>query len=305
MEVSVVENTVAGRNQVTLACLTILLVIALTGCNGEPSFVGPASIERGNVRRGKYLAELFTCEECHTVRQRDGIHLDRNLLFAGGVPFPGPDGSLVYTANVTLASAYTEQVLDATIRGRLAYKFAMPTHVYNRMAADDMRDITAFIKTLQPVVRELPDNHLPANLTLPAPNPPVPIPEHEPPVGTLERGEYLSRMCNCQDCHSPRDSTGAPIQGHLFEGGMRLQLGDGSVHITPNISQDPKTGLGAWSDADIARAIRTGIAHDGRQLDHAMPYLAAFHDMSPQDMTDLVGFLRSLKPVKKSWPSSQ
>jgi len=210
------------------------------------------------------------CQECHTVRLRDGVHLDRTTRLAGGVLFPGPDGSLIYTANITLASHYPEQVLDDVIRGRLAHKFAMPTRVYNRMAADDMRDIIAFLKTLQPVVRSLPDNYLPRESALPAPNPPVP--EHEAPTGTLERAEYLSRRCACQDCHSPTDSAGGSIPGHLFEGGMRLQLAEGPVHTTPNITADPEAGIGKWSGADIARAIRTGVTPEGRQLDPAMPY---------------------------------
>src|SRR5215471_11586003 len=153
----------------------------------------------------------------------------------------------------------------------------MPTHVYNHMASDDMRDIIAFLKTLRPVARSLPDNQLPAGSVLPAPNPPVPVAADEPPAGTLERGEYLSRMCACQDCHSPRDSTGGYVPGHLFEGGMKLQLAEGPVHITPNITADSALGIGTWSDADIARAIRTGATPSGRQLDHAMPYSAAFY----------------------------
>src|SRR5262249_62044330 len=114
------------------------------------------------------------------------------------------------------------------------------------------------LKPPTPVLRPFPDNHLPAARVLPAPNRPVPVPAHAPPAGTLERGEYLSRMCACQDCHSPRDSTGGYVPGHLFEGGMKLQLAEGPVHITPNITADSELGIGTWSDADIARAIRTG-----------------------------------------------
>ena len=294
------ENAVSLRSQVTLACLTLVLFIA-TGCTRPRT--DASWFPQGDIRRGQYLTAVFCCQECHTVRQTDGIHLDRNLLFAGGNPFPGVDGSLVHAANVTIASQYPEEVLEGIIRGRLGYKFAMPTDLYNGMSADDMRDIIAYIKTLQPVLLPQSDNRLPANLLLPAPNPLVPIPKHEPAVGTVERGEYLSRMFLCRDCHSPRDSSGAYSLGHSFEGGgFQIRLADGRMLFAPNLTPDPQTGLGTWSDADIVRAVRTGVARDGQQLNHWMPYLVAFHDMSDEDASDLVRFLRSLRPVKRSWP---
>jgi len=79
-------------------------------------------------------------------------------------------------------------------------------------------------------------------------------------------------------------------------------LADGRMLFAPNLTPDPQTGLGTWSDADIVRAIRTGVAPDGGQLNHWMPYLVAFDDMSDEDASDLVRFLRSLRPVKRSWP---
>ena len=187
------ENAVSFRSQVSLACLTIVLFIA-TGCTRSRSRTDASWFPQGDIRRGQYLTAVFCCQECHTARQSDGNHLDRNLLFVGGVPLPGMEGSLVPSANVTIASQYPEEVLEGIIRGRLGYKFAMPTDLYNEMSADDMRDIIAYLKTLQPVLRPQSDSHLPPNLILPAANPPVGIPEHEPAVGTVERGEYLSRM---------------------------------------------------------------------------------------------------------------
>ena len=298
------ENSRSRRCRVLLACLTILFTMALVGCSGRASAVNGNSFRQGDVKRGEYLAKVFSCQECHTVRQADGIHLEGKLLLAGGEPYRAPDGSLVHSANVTIASQYSEQVLDSVIRGRLAYKFWMPTVLYNGMAADDMRDLLAYIKTLHPVLRPLPDNHLPPNLVLPGPNQSVPIPEHQPPVGTVERGEYLARMFACLDCHSPRDSTGGYDQARLYEGGgLQMPLPDGSVLVASNLTPDPQTGLGAWSDAEIIRATRTGVARDGRKLNHVMPYVGAYRDMTDQDAADLVRFLRSLKPVKKSWNS--
>lgn len=298
------EHSDYGLKRVFLVSLTILSIGALVECSGGKSAVHTNSFQHGDVKRGEYLAKVFSCQECHTVRQADGIHLDEKLLLTGGEPFPGPDGSLVHSANVTIASQYSEQVLDSAIRGRLAYKFQMPTPLYNGMAADDMRDLIAYLKTFRPVLRSLPDNHLPPNMVFPAPTQPVPIPEHQPAAGTVERGEYLARMFACTDCHSPRDSTGAYDQAHLYEGGgFQMPLPDGGLLIPSNLTPDPETGLGAWSDAEIIRATRTGVTPDGRQLSHVMPYSVAYRDMTDQDAADLVRFLRSLKPVKRSWNS--
>jgi mono/diheme cytochrome c family protein len=300
------ETSGYGSKRALLVSLTILFVTTLAGCRGKPSRVYAAGFPQGDARRGEYLAKVFSCQECHTVRQADGIHLDDKLLLGGSVPFPGPDRSLVHSANVTIASLYPDRILDSVIRGRLAYKFAMPTALYNGMAADDMRDLIAYLKTLHPVLGPLPDNYLPPSMVLPAPTAPVPIPEHEPAVGTLERGAYLSRMFACLDCHSPRDSTGAYDQAHLFEGGgLQIPLPDGRSLIPQNLTPDPETGLGNWSDAEIVRATRTGVAADGRQLNHVMPYVGAYREMTDQDAADLVRFLRSLKPVKRSWTSGR
>ena len=293
----------AGRRAFVLRYVTGLLGLALIGCTGEPSPGASVALAQGDVARGAYLTAVFCCQECHTVRQADDVHLEGSLLFAGGVALPGRDGSVVHSANVTIASQYPEPVLDDIIRGRLAYKLVMPTDLYNGMAADDMRDVIAYLKTLRPMLRPLPDNHLAPQFVLPPPNPSVPMPAHEPAIGTLERGEYLSRMFLCQDCHSPRDAAGAYVPGHLFEGGgFQEPLPDGHLLTAPNLTPDRDTGLGAWSDAEIVRAIRTGVGRGGRHLHPAMPSAVAFQQMTSQDAGDLVRFLRSLKPVKRSWP---
>jgi hypothetical protein len=112
-------------------------------------------------------------------------------------------------------------------------------------------------------------------------------------------------MFICQDCHSPHDAIGRYDQEHFFGGGgVIARLADGRVLVPPNLTPDRKAGLGAWSDAEIIRAVRTGVARDGRQLDHVMPYLGAFHDMTDQDVSDVVRFLRSLRPVS-DWSPKQ
>jgi mono/diheme cytochrome c family protein len=284
-----------------------IVIMFLGGCAQERSHMQMTGFTQGDVKHGEYEAKVFACQECHTVRQADGLHLDKQLMFAGGVPIPGLDGSFVYTPNVTISSQYPAQVLDDTIRGRLMYKFKMPTDFYTGMSADDMRDLVAYLKTLRPILhRPLPDDQLPAGFVMPAPHPREPVPEHEPPVGTIERGRYLSKMFSCQDCHSPRTASGGYVHGQLFQGGgLQMPLPDRHLLIASNITPDQETGIGSWSDEQIIRAFRTGVARDGRQLDPVLPYLTAYRDMTDQDAKDVVRFLRAVEPAKRTWPSSQ
>jgi mono/diheme cytochrome c family protein len=286
-----------------------IVMMFLGGCSQEHQNMQMEShtYTQADIKHGQYEAIVFACQDCHTVRQADGIHLDPQLLLAGGVPVPGWEGSFTYSANVTIASQYPAQVLDDTIRGRLMYKFRMPTDLFNDMSADDMRDLVAYLKTLRPILHHpLPDDQLPPGFVMPATNPREPIPEHEPAVGSIERGRYLSKMFSCVECHSPRTASGGYVQGQLFQGGgLQMPLPDGHLLIAPNITPDRETGIGTWSDDEIIRAVRTGVAQNGRQLNHVMPYLTAYYDMTDQDAKDLVRFLRTVTPAKRSWPSSR
>src|SRR5271168_5072389 len=136
------------RNKILFAGIA---AIFLGGCSQEHSRMRMTGFTQADVKHGEYEAKVFGCQDCHTVRLADGLHLDQHLILAGGVPMPGLEGSFTYSANVTISSQYPAQVLDDTIRGRLMYKFRMPTDLFNDMSADDMRDLVAYLKTLQPI----------------------------------------------------------------------------------------------------------------------------------------------------------
>jgi mono/diheme cytochrome c family protein len=294
------------------ALLATLTWGSLAACRQLPPRAEAAAPPKGDPVRGEYLTTIFACQECHTLRQADGMHLDRARLFAGGIPFAGPWG-LVHSANVSIpAASFPDRVLEDAIRGRLAWKFQMPTDLYRGMADDDMRDVVAFIKTLRPVSQPLPENNFESAYTPPGPLADVSVPERAPAPGTPERGRYLARVAICQDCHSPRavgdDGDGTGLDAgydlrHLFGGGgFAFRFRDGRWLIPPNLTPDPVSGIGGWSEADIVKAVRTGITPDGRRLNPMMPYAVAFHVMTDQDATDIARFLRSLPPVRSGRP---
>ena len=69
--------------------------------------------------------------------------------------------------------------------------------------------------------------------------------------------------------------------------------------IAPNISPDPETGIGNWTDDEIARAIQEGVNKDGRALFPVMPYMR-FRNFTDEDLASVVVYLRSIPPVKNA-----
>jgi mono/diheme cytochrome c family protein len=123
----------------------------------------------------------------------------------------------------------------------------------------------------------------------------------------LVRGRYLvESVTGCVYCHSELDwsARGFPVKAGT-EGGGRSWADAGMPFLTaPNITSDPETGGGGWSDDAYARAIREGIGHDGRALFPLMPY-ANYRHMSDEDLASVIVYIRSLPPLRKAQPPSQ
>jgi cytochrome c2 len=122
-----------------------------------------------------------------------------------------------------------------------------------------------------------------------------------------ERGKYLTEgVLGCFYCHSPRDWNlpGAPLIETSKGGGAVFEGGPPGVLMSPNISPDPETGAGNWTDDMLARAIREGIGHDGRALFPIMPYLN-YRQLSDEDLASVVVYLRSIPPVRTSLPETK
>jgi len=256
----------------------------------------------GDAEHGEYLATIGGCKECHTPRTPSG-ELDTTKLFAGGIPASGPWG-VVAPANVSqIARTMPPAQLEDMIRGRLSYKFQMPTALYQEMAADDMRDLVSYLQTVTPVARAPFANVYRAGFQPPPPNPVSTPLEHAPSGVTVERGRYLASIVTCKDCHSPRTRDGFHYdEAHLFAGGgFAFRAANGRPIVPPNLTPDAAEGLGTWTDEEILRALRTGVAKDGHKLNPVMPYGAALDDA---DAAAIVKYLRSLPAVSRLLPSN-
>ena len=113
----------------------------------------------------------------------------------------------------------------------------------------------------------------------------------QPTPQRLERGQYIfSAVCGCAYCHSQHDYTQPawPIISGTEGAGDDLGTEGFPGHVVaPNITPDPETGAGNWTDDQLARAIREGIGHDGRALFPMMPY-DEFKQMSDEDLASVI-----------------
>ncbi|SRR5712692_2205683 len=127
------------------------------------------------------------------------------------------------------------------------------------------------------------------------------------PAQPIDEGKYLvEAVAICFECHSERDFTspGWPIPAGKAGDG-RILWGEGTKDqlVAPNITPDKETGIGTWTDVQIIRAIRDGVAPDGHRLSPEMPYMY-FRSFSDRDLKSMVSYLRSIPPVFHRLPKN-
>lgn len=115
-------------------------------------------------------------------------------------------------------------------------------------------------------------------------------------VATLERGRELAALGNCVTCHTS-------AQGKPNAGGLGIQTPFGTVYST-NLTPDPQTGIGLWSQQAFNRAMREGISRDGHHLYPAFPY-TSFTRIHDEDLTALYGWLMAQEPVRQATPETK
>jgi mono/diheme cytochrome c family protein len=109
--------------------------------------------------------------------------------------------------------------------------------------------------------------------------------------GDVTRGQIVFLAGDCASCHA------TPGQGDRLRlgGGMALASPFGTFR-PPNISPDLEDGIGRWRGVDLANALMAGVSPDRRHYYPALPYVA-YARMRPDDIADLMAYLRSLSPV--------
>jgi mono/diheme cytochrome c family protein len=117
-----------------------------------------------------------------------------------------------------------------------------------------------------------------------------------PPAGAdgdaVARGAYLAAAAGCERCHTNSEHGGEP-----YAGGRELATAFGVI-ATPNLTPDRATGIGRWSAADFARAMRWGAAPDDSHYVPAFPF-PFYNRLSERDLGDIKAFLDSLPAVSR------
>ncbi len=123
----------------------------------------------------------------------------------------------------------------------------------------------------------------------------------------VARGRYLfENVSVCADCHSQRDFgkfAGPIVEGTTAGGGARFGHGEGvpgtvySRNITP-------AGVGDWTDAELARAIFSGVSRDGKPLFPIMPY-PNYARMCGSDARAILAYVRTLAPIENEVPERE
>ena len=267
------------------------------------------------IARGEYLANHVTvCIDCHSTR---------DFNFYSGPILPGTEGKggeefvetvgTLYPPNITPAALgnWTDGEIARAITSGVNKEGAplfpiMPYPIYNHLAEEDVQAIVAYLRTLPPIVNEVPKSKLnfPMNLivrTIPLPYESKPRPE---PSDTLAYGEYLSIVSGCQFCHTPVDDKGQPLPGMELAGGMEFKFPTGEIVRTANITPEIDTGIGAWDrDYFVGRfkeyadssAQRISVEKGG---DNTLMPWTMYAGMTEGDLSAIYGFLRTVKPIR-------
>ena len=250
------------------------------------------------VERGRYLVEVTAaCGNCHTPKGPQGNLPGREL--AGGFVIDAPPFRAV-TSNITQdpetgVGRWTDAQIARAIREGIRPDGSligppMPFEFYRNLSDRDLQAMVAYLRTVPPIRNAVEKS------TYRIPLPPSygpPVTSVAPPADNpVARGAYLAGpVAHCLECHTPMGANGHLEMARLGAGGQQFP-GPGGVAIARNLTP---TGLGQWSDAEIERAIRAGVSRDGTRLQPPMAFYA-YANMSPQDMSDLIAYLRTLPP---------
>ncbi|MDB5743914.1 MAG: putative cytochrome c [Polaromonas sp.] len=293
---------IAGCYGALALCLLSLGVLAATPQGpAAPTPTGAANPSE-LVQRGKYLAIAGDCVACHTA--------PGGKPMAGGLALPTPIGAVIAT-NITPSKThgignYTEaQFIDALRKGVRAdgqrlYP-AMPYTSYALVSDEDAHAMYVyFMQGVAPIdaaptqatALSFPFN---IRLSMAAWNllflDSKPFAADASKTAEWNRGAYLARgLTHCSTCHSPRN--------FLMAEDIQRELGGGYVGpwLAPNITPDVNSGIGGWSEQEIADYMRLSRVADKDQaagpmaeaVDHSLKHL------TPEDLRAIAVYVKSV-----------
>lgn len=284
------------RVQAPMAIVAVLFVALLAGAAAaEPS-----------AERGAAVFDAAGCYSCHT--QPDGAPL------AGGRALETPFGTF-HAPNITPDRAHgigawePEDMIRALRDGVSPegdhYYPAFPYTSYAGMTDADIRDLFAYIQTVEPVSQPNRPHDLsfPFNLRFGLgvwkwlyfePGRFQPDPDRSE---AWNRGAYLVEVLgHCGECHTPRGFLGGPDRSLHLAGSP-----DGAEgKPAPNITPAPETGLGDWTQEDVIWLLQIGLQPDGDVVGGPMGEVVdhSTSKLSGDDRAAMAAYLLSLPPIE-------
>jgi len=258
---------------------------------------------QAQLERGKYLVEgILTCGNCHTPRGPGGV-LDTAQRHAGGPQVWETDEYKVRPSNITpdkatgIGSWSAEQAKASMREGKRPdgsqLSPQMPYGFYKIFTPADLDAVVAYVMSIPPVTRKVDAPvYKMKNMVVDVP----PGAEKPMPQATMadpvKKGFYLATIGHCTECHTPIVNGHRDFKGSLGTGGEKFE-GPFGVSISRNITSHKENGIGAWSDAEIKRAITQGVRKDGTKLRPPMGF-AWYATMTDADLDAIVAYLRTI-----------
>ncbi|WP_457319266.1 c-type cytochrome [Stenotrophomonas sp. P5_B8] len=278
-----------------------MLLIALAMLTG----VSQTARADETLERGRYLSVAADCVACHTSPKQ-------GKPYAGGYAIASPLGE-IWASNITPSKThgigtYSERDFAKAVRegvrkdGAHLYP-AMPYTSYAKLTDEDIHALYVyFMQGVAPVNEAAHRTELPFpfsvrtsmavwNLLFLDKTPFKPDPGKD---AQWNRGAYLVEgLAHCSSCHSPRGLMMQEVGGKAFAGGS---LGD---WYAPNITSDPISGIGGWTDEELARYLKTGRVAGKAQAGGGMAEAVSnsLSKLQDQDISAIVAYLRTVPPV--------
>lgn len=299
--------------QASATTVVMVAAVALAAAAGLPGADARAADAAGAdaVKRGEYLFNAAGCLGCHTDEKGGGKPL------AGGRALATPFGTF-YPPNITpdpehgIGRWSDADFIRAFREGRApdgSYLYpAFPYPSYTRMTDRDLLDLRAYLFSRDAV--SVPNR--PHDLSIPfswrfllagwqwlyfdnrGPRPDDPT---KPPE--WNRGRYVvDALGHCGECHTPRTTFGGTEADRYLAGNPKGPNGD----KVPNITPQPRFGIGGWTPGDITLLLETGLTPEGDVVGNAMAEVVrnSTSKLTAEDRAAVAAYLQSLPPIGPS-----
>ncbi|MGF1610793.1 MAG: c-type cytochrome [Kiloniellales bacterium] len=287
-------------------CLCLVAACLLRG--GAALAQDESGAESEAARRGAAVFHAGGCYSCHTDSKNGGAPL------AGGRALKTPFG-VFYSPNITPdpetgIGRWSVEDLKRALHQGIApdgshYFPSFPYTSFTLMTDADVADLKTYLDTLAPVRQA----NRPHDITPPfgwrilmmpwkwlffEPGRFEPDPERS---ARWNRGAYLaSALAHCGECHTPRNMFGA-LDRELWYAGTK----DGPEGaLAPNITPDGSTGIGRWTESDLAYLLKSGFKPDFDNLQGVMAEAVddSYSHLSDEDLGAIAEYVLSLPPIK-------